>query len=324
MLFVTDKKHSLKEIVFQKHLSIKADELNILTGYIGSSTIEEACNLDIKINVVYGLARHSKLKKVFHSDLCKLQTKQTKVYCPEILSHAKIYIWKYRKEVVYVLNGSANFSRSGLETPLKEVLSEVHPASFKHFRDYFESIFQSSKLIDKIDFDKFGANEDKFSDTMGNSTEGLVLDRNICISDSLYAKKSKINWGHGKAKNDKRDGYIPIRVKDIINYPKLFPEKADNKGLGYKDNAPIEILWDDGERMTALLEGNKTFKGLRYPNKISSFRSKKTMGDYLRRRMGIPEGEFVTRQMFENYGRDNISISLLGEGVYFMDFSVRV
>jgi len=322
MLFVTDKKHSLKEIVFQKHLSIKADELNILTGYIGSSTIEEAHNLDIKINVVYGLARHSKLKKVFHSDLCKLQTKQTKVYCPEILSHAKIYIWKYRKKVVYVLNGSANFSRSGLETPLKEVLSEVHPASFKQFSDYFESIFQSSKLIDKIDFDKFGANEDKFSDTRGNSTKGLELDPNICISYSLYAKKSKINWGHGNANTTPRDAYIPIRKQDIVNYPQLFPEKADNKGLGYNDNAPIEILWDDGIRMPALLEGSLKIDGLRYPNKISSFRSKKTMGDYLRRRMGLTEGKFVTRQMFENYGRDNISISLLGEGVYFMDFSV--
>lgn len=322
MLFVTDKKHSLKEIVFQKHLSIKADELNILTGYIGSSTIEEACNLDIKINVVYGLARHSKLKKVFHSDLCKLQSKQTKVYCPEILSHAKIYIWKYRKKVVYVLNGSANFSRSGLETPLKEVLSEVHPVSFKQFWDYFESIFQSSKLIDEIDFDKFGANENKFSDTKGNGREGLELDPNIFISDSLYAEKSKINWGHGKAKNHPRDGYIPIHKQDIVNYSKLFPEKADNKGLGYNDNAPIEILWDDGERMAALLEGINKIEGLRYPNKISSFRSKKIMGDYLRRRMGIPKGKFVTRQMFENYGRDNISISLLGEGVYYMDFSV--
>jgi len=91
--------------------------------------------------------------------------------------------------------------------------------------------------------------------------------------------------------------------------------------LGYNDNAPIEILWDDGERMAALLEGSLTIDGLRYPNKISSFRSKKTMGDYLRRRMGLPKGKFVTKQMFENYGRDNISISLLGEGVYFMDFS---
>ena len=83
----------------------------------------------------------------------------------------------------------------------------------------------------------------------------------------------------------------------------MFPEKADNKGLGYNENAPIEILWDDGIRMAALLEGSLTIDGLRYPNKISSFRSKKIMGDYLRRRMGIPKGKFVTKQMFDHYGR---------------------
>ena len=63
MLFVTDKKHSLKDIIFSQHDFLEADELNILRGYIGSSTIEEAHNLDIKINVVYGLAREEKLNK---------------------------------------------------------------------------------------------------------------------------------------------------------------------------------------------------------------------------------------------------------------------
>ena len=80
----------------------------------------------------------------------------------------------------------------------------MHPASFKQFRDYFESIFQSSELIDKIDLDKFGANEDKFSNTRGNGTEGLVLDPNICISDSLYAKKSKINRGAWKSEESSK------------------------------------------------------------------------------------------------------------------------
>jgi len=47
------------------------------------------------------------------------------------------------------------------------------------------------------------------------------------------------------------------------------------------------------------------------------------MGDYLRKRLGLSEGEFVTKQVFQNYGRDSITISLISEGVYFMDFSDR-
>ena len=176
--------------------------------------------------------------------------------------------------------------------------------------------------MSEVSLDKFGSKDHKLSDKRAVSSEAQSLDHNICITNSLFAKASKINWGHGHANNLRRDAYIPIRKQDIVNYPQFFPEKAGNRGLGYNENAPIEILWDDGTRMEALLEGSSIIDGLRYPNKISSFKSKKIMGDYLRRRMGLTKGKFVTRQMFENYGRDNISISLLGEGVYFMDFSV--
>lgn len=321
MIFVSNKTKTIKDIVFQKHLSIRADELNVLSGYIGSPTIQDLKDLDLKVKVVYGLARQTKLNDAFYKDLCQLNTGNTSIYCPEILSHAKIYIWKYKGEVVYVLNGSANFSASGLETPLKEVLSEVNYTSFSEFENYFNLIFESSVPVNKIDLEKFGANK--------LIKDGGVLDSNKsvlhpfkCDTDSLYASASKINWGHGNAHTNPRDAYIPIRSKDIKNYPFLFPEKSSNKGLRFHDNAPIDILWDDGERMTGLLEGSTLIGGLRYPNKISSFKSKKIMGDYLRKRLGLSEGEFVTHQVFENYGRDNITISIIGEGVYYMDFSV--
>lgn len=318
MLFVTNKTKSLKQIVFQRHDIYPSDELNILSGYIGSSVIEDLGDLKINVKIIFGLAREKKLNKVFYNDLCKLDSGNTQIYCPDILSHAKIYIWRNRGEVVYVLNGSANFSNSGLVTPNREVLSEVNRESFKEFETYYDRIFKSSVRVNKVDLNKFGSKENKNSGT--SST--VALDPGICVTGSLFEQASKINWGHGNAHTNPRDAYIPIRKQDIVNYPQLFPEKADNKGLRYNDNAPIEILWDDGERMAALLEGSSIIDGLRYPNKISSFKPKRIMGDYLRRRMGLTEGKFVTRQMFENYGRDNISISLLGEGVYFMDFSV--
>lgn len=321
MIFVSNKTKTIKEIVFQKHLSIRADELNVLSGYIGSPTIQDLKDLDLKVKVVYGLARQTKLNDAFYKDLCQLNTGNTSIYCPEILSHAKIYIWKYKGEVVYVLNGSANFSASGLETPLKEVLSEVNYTSFSEFENYFNLIFDSAVPVNKIDLEKFGANK-LMKDGRLWGLDKTVLDPLKCTTDSLYAGASKINWGHGNAHTNPRDAYIPIRSKDIKNYPSLFPEKSSNKGLRYHDNAPIDILWDDGERMTGLLEGSTLIGGLRYPNKISSFKSKKIMGDYLRKRLGLSQGDFVTKQTFENYGRDNITISIIGEGVYFMDFSV--
>jgi len=322
MLFVSSKEASLKKIVFTKHLSIRSDELNVLSGYIGSSSIEELGNIGINVKVIYGLARQAKLNEVFHSDLCKLHAGSTRIYCPRIPSHAKIYIWKYKGEIVYILNGSANFSASGLETPLKEVLSEVHHTSFAEFNRYFELIFNSSMPVNKVNLEEFGLVKAESSTPTQAASSKTNFDPNVCVSGSLYSPASKINWGHGNANTHKSDAYIPIRIQDILNFPNLFPEKTNNKGLGYNDNAPIEILWDDGVRMPGLLEGSAKIQGLRFPNKISSFKSKKIMGDYLRSRLGLGSGEIVTPQVFENYGRDNVSISLLGEGIYFIDFSV--
>ena len=322
MLFITNKNKTIKEIVFQKHLSIRADELNVLSGYIGPQIIQDLKDLDLKVKIIYGLARQQKLNKEFFKDLCALNSGNTSIYCPEILSHAKIYIWKYQGEVVYVLNGSANFSASGLETPFKEVLSEVNHTSFNEFENYFNQIFESAVPVNKIDLDRFGSINSKKLININIKSRNNVIDPNVCITGSLYAQASKINWGHGNAHTNPRDAYIPIRSEDIRNYPILFPEKSSNKGLHLHDNAPIEILWDDGMKMVGLLEGNNLIDGLRYPNKISSFKSKKIMGDYLRARLGLTPGEFVNKQIFENYGRDNIAVSIISEGVYFMDFSV--
>jgi hypothetical protein len=141
------------------------------------------------------------------------------------------------------------------------------------------------------------------------------------ISGSLYAEKSKINWGHGGAHNHPRDAYIPINVPDVKKFPNLFPPKTANKGLRNADNDPIDIIWDDGNVMTGILEGTQNVNGERYPNKIGSYRDKKILGDYLRERMGLEQGVFVTETDFINYGRDNIRIKKIGDSTYQFDFS---
>jgi len=47
----------------------------------------------------------------------------------------------------------------------------------------------------------------------------------------------------------------------------------------------------------------------------------KTIGNYLRMRLKLALSDYVTKEIFKDYGRDRISISLSSEGVYNMDFS---
>ena len=77
--------------------------------------------------------------------------------------------------------------------------------------------------------------------------------------------------------------------------------------------------------MTGLLEGTrtKTVDGIKveYAKQIATTPSKALLGKYMRKRLGVPEGQAITMADLERYGRKTIDISLQGEGVYFFDFS---
>jgi hypothetical protein len=74
--------------------------------------------------------------------------------------------------------------------------------------------------------------------------------------------------------------------------------------------------------MEGLLEGNYEIGELTYPKQISSFPLKRILGEYIRQRIGVPNGARITRRNLENYGRTTIDVSLIGQGLYYFDFSV--
>lgn len=121
-------------------------------------------------------------------------------------------------------------------------------------------------------------------------------------------------------------------MDNIKNFPNMFPPKKylgiDNPlstGRKNRENDEVELIWDDGEKMIGLLEGqqiNKT-NGLIYPKQLSSSSKKSILGKYLRKRLGVSLNHTITKADLKRYGRTNIDISLIGEGIYYMDFSVK-
>ena len=55
---------------------------------------------------------------------------------------------------------------------------------------------------------------------------------------------------------------------------------------------------------------------------IHSTKNNSLLGKYFRKRLGVPLGEFVTRQHLQAYGRTDIKICKIDNETYFMDFSV--
>ena len=321
MLHYTSNIRSLEDIIFDKFNVVEHDEFIALSAYLGVSPIRRLEGLNCSSKVIFGLASEG-VNMLLHNKLTSVE-ENVNIYVPTIPSHAKIYAWKLKGEIKCLLNGSSNFSHRGLNTPFREVLEEVHFNSFPEYSNYLNQILSSSVLYaqyrDPIDY----------SMDLTDSARGEYATK--CESASIYGAGSKINWGHAANGNvNKRDSYISITSPMINDYPDLFPEKAPLRGLGYNDNEPIDIIWDDGEEMLCLLEGTvrknivNPITGLieekRFPNKIASYPSKRILGDYLRSRLDVSPGVFVTEQMLNEYGRNSITISKKGD-VYFLDFS---
>jgi len=316
MVFYTSKITNLQQNLIQITEGLDCDELFVLSGYIGPGPLLNLSLVDgVKLNVIFGLAIES-VSKQLHEELIKIvdANKDISIFYSNIPSHVKIYMWLKKGVPVYCINGSANFTSNGLLKPLREILTQVPASQFKNILSYLnqikDSIFPIRDYVPKV----------KNSNNIVKE-EVIPIVEGYYLTGSIFGEKSKINWGHGNANTNPRDAYIPISVQDVKNMPDLFPAKTENRGLGYADNDPIDIVWDDGAVMIGILEGTQPIFGERFPNKISSYKDKTILGDYLRRRMGIDQGDFVTELDFFNYGRNNIGIKKIGDSTYQFDFS---
>ncbi|MBQ8022715.1 MAG: hypothetical protein IJ254_00395 [Succinivibrio sp.] len=77
--------------------------------------------------------------------------------------------------------------------------------------------------------------------------------------------------------------------------------------------------------MTGLLEGSvvkkEDGKTVLQTKQISSYPQKSILGEYIRKRLGVEKEDPMTMKDLDEYGRTSIDVYLLGEGIYYFDFS---
>ncbi|MCK4441715.1 MAG: NgoFVII family restriction endonuclease [Sulfurovaceae bacterium] len=323
MLFNTN----LEEIIFHRHQTILCDELIILSGYLGPNPVDRLKNLPLHSTVIYGMYGDRGIQQRLHNALINTQINvpHINIYYSTVPIHSKCYIWKNQNIIQHALIGSANFSTNGLTTPYREVLAETTYDTFQPLHEYIDRVMENSILCTDIEDVRDGTNIIQ-TPTIQISTQFCrmsLLDRSNNIHD-----RSGLNWMFSTGHVAPNDAYIAIKKDYIRQYPNLFPPKqnfttmASGIGRPHRHNDKIDILWDDGFIMDGLLEGSQDEYGVKYPKQISSFPKKNIMGKYIRKRLGIPLGTFITKKHLENYGRTNIDVSLLDDGIYYFDFSV--
>lgn len=331
ILLFTD---NLDQKIFSTHLHVNCDELFIISGYVGPNPIQKLSTLPIKTTVIYGMYGSDSISYKLHNTLVNLHnTTKTEILYSKTPVHAKCYIWRKNGDITYALIGSANFSTNGLTTPYREALAETATDTFQDLNSYLNLILSKCVLCNTVTINPV-VNPTSPRFAMGSAVIPSITVSNSTCSMVLYdpqknevATSSGLNWGHSAGHTNSGDAYITIRASYIRSYPNLFPPKQTHptKSIGgrpQRQNDYVELIWDDGKIMNALLEGTQTISSLSYPKQLSSSPSKNILGLYIRNRLGLSPTALVTKADLDNYGRDYIDISLLQNGTYYVDFSV--
>lgn len=331
--------------------SIDADKLVIISGYVGPAIVQDLKKLPYEVNLYVGMYGNE-ISSILHKSLLKSdKIDNVNIYYTNILVHAKCYIWLKNEQIIKALIGSANFSTSGLMTSKKEVLGEISRESYEKMTTYINLIQSLSYSIK--DYKGVEQNVIRFTDYMTQTISDKEVEISLLASKGSGNQKNIIgiktnpgdvhasaglNWGFSNGMPKPNDAYIKIPKEQIQKNPLMFPAK------NIDINDPIDVIWDDGTEMQMLLEGNQIIDGIDYPKQISTYKSKKELGLYLRKRIGktigkdliIPEEltkkefvpkanyyktKFITREMLELYGRTSINIKLIGDRTYYFDFS---
>lgn len=313
---------NLEKLIFHRHELLRADELIIVSGYVGPGPIHHLHQLPLHSRIVYGMYGVEGVRRPLHNSLTRLQNtiKNIDIFYSNLPVHSKCYVWRNKGQIVYALVGSANFSSKGLTTPFREILAETTHDAFPPLNDYITRILNNS--ISCLEADA------------AQVVQHLPTAEAVC-SLSLLGRRGEVqnaaglNWGQNPENHTNRDdAYIKIRIQDILQFPDLFPPKQlsptqqDGRGRPQRHNDKIDIIWDDGATMEGIFFGNQYIDGVRYPKQVGSFPKYNEMGKYFRKRLRVPLGQPVRRHHLNKYGRTDVGVSLLSEGVYKFDFSV--
>lgn len=318
MLYTQD----LEEIIFQRHQTFNSDEMIVLSGYLGPKPVERLNTLPFNSSVIYGMYGSEGIKSSLHDSLLQIHknSKSVDVFYSKLPVHSKCYLWRKKGKIIHALIGSANFSINGLRTPFREVLTETTFDTFEPLNKYVQHVLNNSISCEE----DVQENKKIKREVLKDYCKTTLLDKNGEVQNV-----GGLNWGQNpKNHTRKDDAYIAIRTSHIKENPNLFKPKQETpthflgKGRKHRHNDSVEIIWDDGLIMEALFEGSQPLNGITYPKQISSFPSKSELGEYIRDRIGVPRGAPVRKHHLIEYGRTDIDISLIGEGIYKFDFSI--
>ena len=285
-----------------------------------------------RVDLILGMTAGSALTEKKHKRILKMvrqlqqDKKSPQFTCSYIYQgkqvHSKVYIWMKKETPQIAFCGSANYSTQAFKKR-RECMTECDA---KEAMFYFNQLKKDSILCDE-------KNIESYISLSGSAALTDELDEfNIeNLSWRQYSKKkpvavieisllkadgsdtgygSGVNWGIRKNKipRNPNQAYIPYNMKDRVDG--FFSDDIDPETNQY----PIfRVIPDVGEPFL-MRRAQADGKGLH------SIESNAIIGEYLRKKLNLKSGEFITKQMMLEYGKTTITFMKYSDDVYLMKY----
>lgn len=309
------------------------NELLIASGYATSAmafhhlnALREAGFNDVRVNLIIGmspvdgisLSNHKGFQQIVKDDFNDKFQCSYRFKSPPF--HTKLYIWKKNNELYKSFLGSANYTQTAFNTrKQKEALTNC---SNESALDYFNELISDSIYCTHPDSENllqiyndryYRRRARELTETQSDnvaevSHTGLSLLETITVP--LLDKFGKIqdrgglNWGQRPGR-EPNQAYIQLRPN--VYKSNFFPIISTH----------FTIFTDDHKSLICT-RAQKNVMG----TAIETPHNNSLLGEYFRRRLGLPNGAFVNEKDLSNYGRTDVTFHKIDDENYYMDFSV--
>lgn len=311
--------------------SERHNELLIVSGYATAAMsfhhlnqLRELSRMT-RIHLIVGMSKRDGIDLVNHNTFIQLMNEDFKdsFFCSYVHIdkpvHSKLYLWCTDKKPESAFIGSANYTQTAFYEIHKEILAGCDP---QNALDYFNEIEANTIFCNAHDIENhipiYKAKKSMIFRGEASSANQEVIDEDIVkglphVSVELTDRSGQVqnsaglNWGHRSTPGYNRnpnEAYIQLRPEAYRS--DFFPKRGKH----------FTVQTDDNKHFVCT-RAQKTEEG----TAIETPHNNSLLGEYFRNRLGLANGEFVTVNHLQQYGRTTVDFYKVDEETYLMDFS---
>lgn len=256
------------------------------------------------------LSNHQGFKKIQNEEHKDQFTCQYIHTLPQV--HSKAHIWLKNKQSYRSFIGSANYTQNAFYSKQPALLKNSQDASIlNYFADLegrsidcnhheLENYIKIFKRNKEMEYNPI--NPDSKENSLKTVTVALFSEKE---GQKYVPERSGLNWGQRpEAKREANQAYLQLPPE--VYKSDFFPVRSQH----------FTLKTDDGYTLICT-RAQKSEEG----QAIHTTHNNSLLGEYFRRRLGIANGQKVTMNDLQRYGRDEVRFHKIDDENFYMDFS---